>query len=748
MGTGASTVKPQNMGSDKKWKIFDDHSSARKRYIAEGTVDEDCEDDLIELRILLDEYIACIYFARYAKENLQQFQWDCINFWENFRMFRNRESHKRSTLKTIIDSNKLILSHNSTVFDDVNQMLSRVGSEIMDLGEAHKLVQEIIVAIMKHLVSIIYEEIYVAFKKTVYFNHLCRALESNYNVINENDFHYLGKFAQGAFGLVLHCQRKSTGEHYAMKLQTKASLLRHYRLHPEKVILELHSYIKCHHPYITAINYAFHTPLLAVMVMPVALCVDLNRSLYLAPNNRMSFERVQFYAAEMVSALRYLHSHGIIYRDLKPSNVLLNKDGNIMLADFGSVAGMLVLQCILYMYWLTSPQSAVDTSGKILNNDGKSSSGKNSGSRSSATSEPTKYAPVFDYSPLEHGDCGYSIAMTPRFQKSRENYCASVSNSLSAPKDTANTTADNSSVINNSPNDSIAPINVKKTKGTVERTVSLVGTLEYMAPEITIMFARKKLNKKGYTVSVDSWSLGATIFKLLTGTEPYRKVRYDKLQANFPALVAKDADFLKSFTTVFGAVNYSITDAQNNMILSETSIDFIKQLLEFDSELRIGTSSDVMYEHKFFAEIDWDLLHRKLLVPPYIPTAEVLKELTDDVAQPRSFSEILKGCGKNDWISGDSSVTSLERKGKKSGHYLARFSDCFKPTNSELIEESDSFTFSNSQGYFSGMGDDKQKCFREWRYCSTAAIQQEIEIESIMQKEVVVKTTGPVSLVC
>ena len=56
---------------------------------------------------------------------------------------------------------------------------------------------------------------------------------------------------------------------------------------------------------------------------------------YLRQENRFPESRVKVYAAEIIEALSYLHTRGVLYRDLKPENVILDSEGHIRITDFG-----------------------------------------------------------------------------------------------------------------------------------------------------------------------------------------------------------------------------------------------------------------------------------------------------------------------------------------------------------------------------------------------------------------------------
>ena len=87
------------------------------------------------------------------------------------------------------------------------------------------------------------------------------------------------------------------------------------------------------HPFIISLLWSSKDAENLYLLFPFICGGELFTYLRRAP--RFSESQTLFYAAEIVSALCYLHSLSIAYRDLKPENILLDKDGHVVITDFG-----------------------------------------------------------------------------------------------------------------------------------------------------------------------------------------------------------------------------------------------------------------------------------------------------------------------------------------------------------------------------------------------------------------------------
>jgi len=90
---------------------------------------------------------------------------------------------------------------------------------------------------------------------------------------------------------------------------------------------------KVNHPFLPKLYYSFQDRKNLYFVMDYINGGEL--FFHLRQEKKFSEKRTKFYAAQIISAISYLHSLGIIYRDLKPENCLLSSKGNIVITDFG-----------------------------------------------------------------------------------------------------------------------------------------------------------------------------------------------------------------------------------------------------------------------------------------------------------------------------------------------------------------------------------------------------------------------------
>jgi serum/glucocorticoid-regulated kinase 2 len=149
--------------------------------------------------------------------------------------------------------------------------------------------------------------------------------------VSVEDFNPLKVLGRGAFGKVMLVEKKDTKEIFAMKSLRKEELIDKDQVEhtkTEKRILET-----INHPFLVNLEYVFQTPEKVFFVMQFMRGGELFQHL---KNDQIFPEpRSKFYVAIVAMALGHLHSKDIIYRDLKPENVLMDEKGFVYLTDFG-----------------------------------------------------------------------------------------------------------------------------------------------------------------------------------------------------------------------------------------------------------------------------------------------------------------------------------------------------------------------------------------------------------------------------
>lgn len=149
--------------------------------------------------------------------------------------------------------------------------------------------------------------------------------------ITIEDFEFLKVLGKGTFGKVLLAKEKKTGEVFAIKVLKKETVLEKGEL--VHTLTENSVLAKCSHPFLTCLKYSFQSEHHLCFVMEYVNGGEL--FMHLRKSKAFGESRAKFYSAQIIMALTYLHDQGIVYRDLKLENLLLDKDGNVKITDFG-----------------------------------------------------------------------------------------------------------------------------------------------------------------------------------------------------------------------------------------------------------------------------------------------------------------------------------------------------------------------------------------------------------------------------
>eukprot|EP00440_Ansanella_granifera_P063448 gb/GFBE01068794.1/.p1 GENE.gb/GFBE01068794.1/~~gb/GFBE01068794.1/.p1 ORF type:complete len:396 (+),score=81.36 gb/GFBE01068794.1/:1-1188(+) len=135
----------------------------------------------------------------------------------------------------------------------------------------------------------------------------------------------------GTFGRVRFVTDRCTEEHFALRWQKKVQLIKLKQV--EHIRTECEILLNAQHPLIIKALAAWDSPSDVMLLMEFAAGGELFA--VLRRQGRLRAELAQFYAANVVCMLEYLHGNGIVHRDLKPENLLLTEQGYLKLVDFG-----------------------------------------------------------------------------------------------------------------------------------------------------------------------------------------------------------------------------------------------------------------------------------------------------------------------------------------------------------------------------------------------------------------------------
>ena len=158
--------------------------------------------------------------------------------------------------------------------------------------------------------------------------------------VGPKNFKAIMKLGQGSFGIVYLVEKlridaqgeqQKTGKFFAMKILNKKQILGQNLVKYAKTERDVLTYTA--HPFIVGLKYAFQTPEKLFLLLDYAPGGNMSRALQ--KDKRFTETKARYYLAEVLLALEDLHRRDIIFRDLKPDNIVFDKDGHALLTDFG-----------------------------------------------------------------------------------------------------------------------------------------------------------------------------------------------------------------------------------------------------------------------------------------------------------------------------------------------------------------------------------------------------------------------------
>ncbi|XP_046356007.1 G protein-coupled receptor kinase 3-like isoform X2 [Haliotis cracherodii] len=260
-----------------------------------------------------------------------------LKFYEEIKRFEKLETDEEriKTGKEIYDQfiMKELLSQSHTYSKEA---VEHVQEMLTQAQKTRTLASNIFEPYIDEICNSLRGHIFQNFLESEKYTRFCqwKNLELNIN-LTMNDFSVHRIIGRGGFGEVYGCRKADTGKMYAMKCLDKKRIKMkggETLALNERIMLSLVS-TGDGSPFIVCMTYAFQTPEKLCFILDLMNGGDLHY--HLSQHGVFTEKEVRFYATEVILGLEHMHSRFVVYRDLKPANILLDENGHVRISDLG-----------------------------------------------------------------------------------------------------------------------------------------------------------------------------------------------------------------------------------------------------------------------------------------------------------------------------------------------------------------------------------------------------------------------------
>ncbi|XP_045506673.1 G protein-coupled receptor kinase 2 isoform X1 [Colias croceus] len=176
---------------------------------------------------------------------------------------------------------------------------------------------------------------FAEFERSMYFHRYLQWKWLEAQPVTQNTFRMYRVLGKGGFGEVCACQVRATGKMYACKKLEKKRIKK--RKGEAMVLIEKQILQRINSRFVVNLAYAYETKDALCLVLTIMNGGDLKFHIYnmCGAESGLGLERARFYAAQVACGLEHLHKMGIVYRDCKPENILLDDAGHVRISDLG-----------------------------------------------------------------------------------------------------------------------------------------------------------------------------------------------------------------------------------------------------------------------------------------------------------------------------------------------------------------------------------------------------------------------------